>query len=57
MRTAQVAALMSQAGVVAIVALVSPCAEDRRRAREIHQELRLPFCEVWVDTRVGLRGG
>lgn len=49
-RAAHVAALISQAGVVAIVALVSPFAEDRRRAREIHDRLGLPFFEAWVDT-------
>ncbi len=49
-RTSHVAALLSSAGVVAIVALVSPYAEDRRRAREIHDERHLPFFEVWVDT-------
>jgi adenylylsulfate kinase-like enzyme len=38
------------AGVIAIVALVSPYAEDRRRAREIHDARGLPFLEVWVDT-------
>src|SRR5579863_9039937 len=37
-RTAHVAALLSQAGVVAIVALVSPYEHDRNQAREIHDE-------------------
>jgi len=49
-RVAHVAALLTQAGVVAIVALVSPYADDRMRARRIHDELGIPFCEVWVDT-------
>jgi bifunctional enzyme CysN/CysC len=49
-RAAHVAALVSQAGVPAIVALVSPYLDDRCRAREIHAALDLPFFEVWVDT-------
>jgi bifunctional enzyme CysN/CysC len=49
-RVACVAALVSRSGVVSVVALVSPYAEDRRRAREIHEDLGVPFWEVWVDT-------
>jgi adenylyl-sulfate kinase len=49
-RAAHVAALAAQGGLVAIVALVSPFARDRARARSIHDELGLPFLEVWVDT-------
>jgi adenylyl-sulfate kinase len=49
-RAGHVAALIAGAGVVAIVALVSPFSEDRRRAREAHLEMGLPFLEVWVDT-------
>jgi adenylyl-sulfate kinase len=49
-RTAHVAALIAGAGLVAIVSLISPYAEDRCRAREIHEEQGLDFLEVWVDT-------
>ncbi len=49
-RVAHVAALLCRDGVVALVALVSPFADDRRRARAIHAELGLPFFEVWVNT-------
>jgi adenylyl-sulfate kinase len=49
-RAAHVAALLAQAGVVAVVALVSPYAEDRRRAREIHESEGLSFNEIWIDT-------
>lgn len=49
-RAAHVAAIVSQAGVPAIVALVSPYTADRRRARDIHGALGLPFFEIWVDT-------
>jgi bifunctional enzyme CysN/CysC len=49
-RTAHVAALIAGAALVAIVSLISPFAEDRRRAREIHERQGLDFREVWVDT-------
>jgi bifunctional enzyme CysN/CysC len=49
-RAAHVAALIARAGVVAIVALVSPYAQDRRSARDIHEALGLEFFEVWIDT-------
>jgi bifunctional enzyme CysN/CysC len=49
-RTAHVAALIAGAGLVAVVSLISPYAEDRRRAREIHERQGLDFREVWVDT-------
>jgi bifunctional enzyme CysN/CysC len=49
-RVAEVAKLMADAGVVAIVSLVSPYRDDRDHAREIHQEVGLPFVEVFVDT-------
>jgi len=49
-RTAHLAALISRAGPVAIVALVSPYAQDRRRARELHDEAGLDFHEIFLDT-------
>jgi adenylyl-sulfate kinase len=49
-RTAEMAALMAQSGVVAVVALVSPYASDRARARDIHERLGLRFIEIWVET-------
>ena len=49
-RTAHVAALMADAGVVALVSLVSPYTADRRAARALHEAVGLPFAEVWVDT-------
>jgi UDP-glucose 4-epimerase len=53
-RVAHVASLLGKANLVAIVALVSPYLEDRRRAREIHDQLGLPFLEVWVDTPLAI---
>jgi len=49
-RTAHVARLFADAGVVALVSLVSPFREDRDRARTLHEEEGLPFVEVWVST-------
>ena len=49
-RTAHAAALLAEAGVVALVALVSPYASDRATARAIHEAAAVPFHEVWVST-------
>jgi adenylyl-sulfate kinase len=49
-RTAHAAALLAEAGVVALVALVSPYASDRATARAIHDAAGVPFHEVWVST-------
>jgi bifunctional enzyme CysN/CysC len=49
-RAAHVARLIADAGVVALVSLVSPYAAERARARALHDEAGLPFLEVWVDT-------
>jgi bifunctional enzyme CysN/CysC len=51
-RTAEVARLFADAGLVALVSLVSPCADDRRLARAAHENAGLRFIEVWVDTPV-----
>jgi bifunctional enzyme CysN/CysC len=49
-RTAEVAALLADAGVVALAALVSPYRADRDAARAAHERRGLPFVEVWVST-------
>ena len=51
-RTAHVARLLADAGVVAVVSLVSPFAADRAKARELVESEDLPFHEVWVSTPV-----
>jgi bifunctional enzyme CysN/CysC len=51
-RVGHVARLMADAGVVAVVSLVSPLASDRRVPRELHDAAELPFLEVFVDTPV-----
>ena len=49
-RTASVAALLADAGVIALVSLVSPYAADRAAARELHEQQGIEFIEVFVDT-------
>ena len=49
-RTAEVAALMADAGVVALASLVSPFRADRAVARAVHESRGLVFLEVWVST-------
>lgn len=49
-RAAEVAKLFADAGVVAVVALISPYAEDRHHARKLHEDDGLLFLEVYVST-------
>ena len=49
-RVASVARMFADAGLVTIVALVSPAAADRQWARQLHNEAGLEFIEAWVDT-------
>ena len=49
-RAAHAARMLAEAGVVALVALVSPYAADRDAARAIHAAAGVPFLEVWVAT-------
>jgi adenylyl-sulfate kinase len=49
-RTAEVSALLADAGVVVLVALVSPYRADREAARAAHERRGLPFVEVHVAT-------
>ncbi len=49
-RVGEVARLFADAGVVAVVPVISPYAADRARVREIHDLAGLPFLEVFVDT-------
>ena len=51
-RVAEVARLMVEAGLVTLVALVSPFASDRRAARELFDEG--DFLEVFVDTPLAI---
>jgi adenylyl-sulfate kinase len=49
-RTAEVARLFADAGVVALVSVVSPYAEARLAARDLHEHDGLRFVEVYVNT-------
>ena len=49
-RVAHVARLFADAGLVAIVPLISPYREGRDLARQMHEAADLPFAEVFVDT-------
>jgi bifunctional enzyme CysN/CysC len=51
-RVASVARMLADAGLVTVVALVSPAAADRAAARRLHEEAGLDFIEAWVDTPV-----
>ena len=49
-RTAEVARLLADAGMVAIASLVSPYAAGRAQARAMHERDGLRFVEVYVNT-------
>lgn len=49
-RVGEVARLFADAGVVALVPVISPYRADRDRARSIHAMASVPFLEVFVDT-------
>jgi bifunctional enzyme CysN/CysC len=49
-RVGEVAKLFADAGVVAVVSLVSPYRADRDRVRAAHRDAGLDFLEVFVDT-------
>jgi bifunctional enzyme CysN/CysC len=49
-RAGEVALLLADAGVVALVPLISPYRAGRDRARAAHAAAGVPFVEVFVDT-------
>ena len=49
-RVGEVARLFADAGVVALVPVISPYVADRDRVRAIHALAGVPFLEVFVDT-------
>ena len=51
-RAAEVACLFADAGLVSIVALISPYAESREHARRLHERAGLPFLEIYLATPV-----
>lgn len=53
-RVGHVARLLADAGVIALVPLISPYRADRDRVRGLHDEAGVPFVEVFVDTPIEL---
>jgi len=51
-RVGEVARLLSDAGIVVLVPLISPYAADRRRVSDAHDDAGLRFVEVYVDTPI-----
>ncbi len=51
-RVAHVAQLLADAGVVALVPVISPYRAGRQYAKDIHRAADLPFLEVWVNTPI-----
>ena len=41
--------MFADAGVVSIASFISPFAEDRERAKRLHEKAGLPFIEVFAD--------
>ncbi|KAG5310175.1 PAPSS synthase, partial [Acromyrmex insinuator] len=48
-RVAEVARLFADAGIITLCSFVSPFAADREMAREIHENVNLPFFEIFID--------
>ena len=53
-RVGEVARLLADAGVVALVPVISPFRDGRDRVRRIHAEAGISFLEVFVDTPIEL---
>ena len=53
-RVGHVARLLADAGIVALVPLISPYRADRDLVRSLHAAAELPFYEVFVDTPIEL---
>jgi bifunctional enzyme CysN/CysC len=51
-RVGEVARVLADAGLVALVPLISPYRSDRHRVRAAHAAAGLPFCEVHLDVAV-----
>ena len=51
-RVGEVARLFADAGIVALVPLISPYRAGRDHARALHEAAGLPFVEVFVDTPI-----
>jgi len=48
-RVSETSRLFAEAGAIVIAGLISPYAEDRAFAREVHKNASLPFLEIFID--------
>jgi adenylylsulfate kinase len=53
-RIGEVAKLFADAGVVALTSFISPYRADRNKARKLHEDAKLRFFEIYVDTPIEL---
>ncbi|KAI4465955.1 bifunctional 3'-phosphoadenosine 5'-phosphosulfate synthase [Holotrichia oblita] len=53
-RVAEVARLFADGGQICICSFISPFIEDREMARKIHEDAKLPFFEVFIDTPISV---
>ncbi len=51
-RIGEVAKLFADSGSIALTSFISPYRADRDAARKLHDEAKLPFIEVFVDTPI-----
>lgn len=51
-RIGEVSKLFADAGVISITSFISPYAKDRDNARKVHEDAKLDFIEVFVDTPI-----
>lgn len=56
-RVAEVATLFAQSGFISLVSLISPYAEYRLAARNVHENQKLKFFEVYVNTPIEICEG
>eukprot|EP01012_Entosiphon_sulcatum_P056539 TRINITY_DN80230_c0_g1_i1.p1 TRINITY_DN80230_c0_g1~~TRINITY_DN80230_c0_g1_i1.p1 ORF type:complete len:225 (+),score=31.17 TRINITY_DN80230_c0_g1_i1:30-677(+) len=53
-RVGEVAKLFSDAGLITLCAFISPYKRDRDAVRKMHEEGKLPFIEIFVDSPLSI---
>src|SRR6059058_537916 len=48
-RIGEVAKLFADAGLITITSFISPYRKDRELVRKLHEDIKLPFLEIYVD--------
>jgi adenylylsulfate kinase len=51
-RIGEVAKLFSDAGIITLTSFISPYRRDRDLVRKLHEDVKLPFLEVYVDCAI-----